>query len=173
MFDICLFLYFISIQNVIKYLDISFVAFDIYWIFHLSFRINYIQLSFDLSCNYIRNSSKLYCFQNCMLHFIFIFYHFRVSDSKRCARAALNPIASRPKSTLKIPDAVYAPCAAILPQPHKTTHDLVAIRLRSIVKGCVWWFCNYVPLEKSCVTYLHTQTSKIHPKFGYRMLFYF
>jgi len=142
MFGVCLLLYFISIQNVIKYPDIliSFTAFDIYLIFHFSFRFNYVHLFFFffyvIICIY--NSRKLYFFQNCMLHFIFIFYHFRVSDSKRCARAALtNPIASRPKSTLKIPDAVYAPCAAILPQPRKTTHDLVAIRLRSIVKGCV------------------------------------
>lgn len=63
----------------------------------------------------VRDSSKLLL--------LLEFHHFRVSDSKRCAGAALNPIAPRPKSTFKIPDAVYAPRAAILPQPHKTTHD--------------------------------------------------
>lgn len=43
----------------------------------------------------------------------------------------LNPIAPRPKSTLEIPDAVYAPRAAILPQPRKTTDDPVETRDRS------------------------------------------
>jgi len=91
--------------------------------------------------------------------FIFIFY-FRVSDSKKCAGAALNPIASRPKSTFKIPDAVYAPRAAILPQPHKTTHDLITTRSRSIVKGCVRWF--FSPVSPRRNYHVHTQTSEIH-----------